>query len=411
MPALSPLRWRTAGALAVLGLTAAFLWPSSPSVAQKAAGGKAPPPVPVKVAEVRLQDQALSLTAVGQVQASQQAVVKSRIEGLLTEVHFTEGQMVRQGQVLARLDDRSLRAQVAQAEAELRRLQAQLTLARLDLQRYQDLAAQSAVSTQQRDQQQAQVAQLQAQVESQQASVRQIQTQLSYTVITAPFSGRVGLRLVDVGNIVRPLDAQGIVTLAQTQPLRVVFSVPQSRLGDVRQAMGQSGGAGVSVAEREGGPTLARGRLRSADNAVDAGTGTLKLKAELSPDDGRGERLWPGQFVTVQLDTGAIAGALTVPAAAVQRGLKGPFVWRVAAAADGSPPQAQMVPVQTRWQSDAWVVVASREEGLKPGDQVVVDGQSRLKPKAGVKVLPASGEGGRGAVRVSAGAGLTAPQP
>jgi RND family efflux transporter MFP subunit len=390
MPSLTSHRWRVAGAIAAfacLGLGAAFLWPQSTSMAQKAAGGKAPPPVPVKVATVRVQDQALSLSAVGQVQAARQAVVKSRIDGLLTEVNFTEGQQVRQGQHLARLDDRSLRAQVAQVEAELRRLQAQLALAQLDLQRYQDLAAQSAVSTQQRDQQQAQVAQLQAQVQSQQASLRQIQTQLSYTVITAPFSGRVGLRLVDVGNIVRPLDAQGIVTLAQTEPLMVVFSVPQTRLSDVREAIAQPQGAAVSVAEREGGPALAKGRLRSADNAVDAGTGSLKLKAELAPSQERGARLWPGQFVTVQLDTGAIAGALTVPATAVQRGLKGPFVWRVAKA-DGSP-QAQMVPVQPRWQSDTWVVVAPHADGLKPGDQVVVDGQSRLKPKAMVKVLTA----------------------
>ncbi|TDP88321.1 multidrug efflux system membrane fusion protein [Aquabacterium commune] len=398
MPALTPHRWRTAGAIAAvacLGLSAALLWPWSTSMAQKAAGGKAPPPVPVKVATVQVQDQALSLSAVGQVQAARQAVVKSRIDGLLTEVSFTEGQQVRQGQVLARLDDRSLRAQVAQAEAELRRLQAQLALAQLDLQRYQDLAAQSAVSTQQRDQQQAQVAQLVAQVQSQQASLSQIQTQLSYTVITAPFSGRVGLRLVDVGNIVRPLDVQGIVTLAQTEPLMVVFSVPQTRLSDVRQAIAQPQGAVVSVAEREGGPTLAKGRLRSADNAVDAGTGSLKLKAELAPPQQQGDRLWPGQFVTVRLDTGAIAGALSVPAAAVQRGLKGPFVWRVAKAEGAA--QAQMVPVQPRWQSDTWVVVAARADGLKPGDQVVVDGQSRLKPKAAVRVLIAASDVARSA--------------
>lgn len=418
---LIPHRRRTAAgltALTAIGLSAAFLWPAAPTVAQpagsasapapsgaasaatssatagpasqqKGPGGKPAPPVPVKVATVRVQDQALSLTAVGQVQAARQAVVKARIEGLLTEVNFTEGQQVRQGQVLARLDDRSLRAQVAQAEAELRRLQAQLTLAQLDLQRYLDLAAQSAVSTQQRDQQQAQVAQLQAQVQSQQATLSQIRTQLSYTVVTAPFSGRVGLRQVDVGNIVRPLDAQGIVSLAQTQPLMVVFSVPQTRLVDVRQAMSQTQGAALSVAEREGSAPIAQGRLRTADNAVDAGTGSLKLKAELSPS---GDRLWPGQFVTVTLNTGAIAGALTVPAAAVQRGLKGPFVWRVSKGDAGA--QAQMVPVQPRWQSDTWVVVAARDDGLKAGDTIVVDGQSRLKPKSAVKVLDAAWQGG-----------------
>jgi RND family efflux transporter MFP subunit len=395
-------RWRTGGALAVtatlaaLGLSATFFGLSGPSVAQKPPAGKAPPPVPVKLATVVVQDQALSLSAVGQVQAAQQAVVRARIEGLLTAVNFKEGQSVRKGQVLARLDDRSLRAQVAQSQAELRRLQAQLELAQLDLQRYEGLVAQSAIPTQQRDQQRAQVAQLQAQVQSQQASLTQIQTQLSYTVITAPSSGRVGLRQVDIGNIVRPTDAQGIVTLAQSEPLVVVFNAPQSRLADVRQAIGQRGGAVVSVAEREGGAPLAQGHLRSADNAVDAGTGTLKLKAELKP---AGDRLWPGQFVTVSLNTGAIADALTVPATAVQRGLTGSFVWRV------NQGQANMVPVKAKWQSDTVVVVDAKATELKAGDQVVVDGQSRLKPKAPVKPLTGA------PAQAVAAAGAAASQP
>lgn len=378
MHALINRRWGGWLAVAAVGACLALWWPAKSSLAQKDAG-KAAPAVPVKVAKAAVQDQALSLSAVGQVQASQQAVVRARIEGLLTEVSFTEGQVVRPGQVLARLDDRSLRAQVDQAQAEVRRLQAELALAQLDLKRYQALVAESAISTQQRDQQQAQVAQLQAQLQSQQASLSQAQTQLSYTVITAPFGGRVGLRQVDVGNVVRPSDAQGLVTLVQTQPLVVVFQAPQTRLADVRRAMTQTPGATVTVAEREGGPTLAQGRLRATDNVVDAGSGTLKLKAELAP---AGDRLWPGQFVTVHLNTGSLAGALTVPTAAVQRGLKGSFVWRIT---DGV---AQMVPIQVRWQSDV-VAAIDPSQGLKAGDQVVIDGQSRLKPKASVKVLPA----------------------
>jgi membrane fusion protein, multidrug efflux system len=379
--------WKAWGVIAALGVVMAALWPSATSVAQSskaepASGAKPAPVVPVKVAKVVRQDQTLSLQAVGQVQAARQAVVRARIEGLLTEVGFTEGQAVRQGQVLARLDDRSLRAQVAQAEGELKRLQSQLDLARLELQRAQSLLKESAVSTQQRDQQLALVAQLQAQVQAQQASLSQSQTQLSYTVITAPFAGRVGLRQVDVGNVVRPTDAQGLVTLVQSQPLMVVFSVPQSRLGDVRQALSRAQGAPVAVAEREGGPVLAQGQLRASDAAVDAGSGTLRLKAELAPS---GERLWPGQFVTVRLDTGALEGALSVPTRAVQRGLKGSFVWRVAQG------QAQVVPVQVLWQSDAVTVIDAKPapEGLQPGDQVVVDGHSRLKPKANVKLLGA----------------------
>lgn len=391
MPVLTSRRWIAGGVLIACGAAALVLWPHRASVAQnqKADADKAAPPVPVRVAQAVVQDQPLAISAVGQVQAARQAVVRARIEGLLTEVNFAEGQPVRQGQVLARLDDRSLQAQVAQAEAELKRLQAQLQLAELDLKRYQGLAEQSAVSTQQRDQQQALVDQLRAQVQSQQASLSQVRTQLSYTAITAPFSGRAGLRLVDVGNIVRPSDAQGIVTLAQTEPLNVVFSVPQARLADVRNALAQPKGAVISVSEREGGASLAQGRLRSADNAVDAGSGTLKLKAELTP---AGDRLWPGQFVTVSLNTGALPGALTVPAKAVQRGLKGPFVWRVVQG------EAQMVSVQPAWQSDVVVVVKPAADGLKAGDQVVVDGQSRLKPKARVKLV---GEGGTAAAEAT----------
>lgn len=379
MHALNHRRWGGGLAVVAAGASVALWWPATPSLAQKEAGRSAPA-VPVKVAIATVQDQALSLSAVGQVQASQQAVVRARIEGLLTEVSFTEGQVVRPGQVLARLDDRSLRAQVDQAQAAVRRLQAELALAQLDLKRYQALVAESAISTQQRDQQQAQVAQLQAQLQSQQASLSQAQTQLSYTVITAPFGGRVGLRQVDVGNVVRPSDAHGLVTLVQTQPLVVVFQAPQTRLADVRRAMTQTQGATVTVAEREGGPILAQGRLRATDNVVDAGSGTLKLKAELAP---AGDRLWPGQFVTVHLNTGSLAGALTVPTVAVQRGLKGSFVWRVTEGV------AQMVPIQVRWQSDVVAAIDVNPQGLKAGDQVVIDGQSRLKPKALVKVLPA----------------------
>lgn len=371
--------------LAALGLMALVVvivaWRVGPAQAQSAAvsgAGKSGPAVPVKVATAVLKDQPLRLQAIGQVQALQQVLVRPRIDGLLTEVLFTEGQVVRQGQVLARLDDRSLRAQLAQAEAELQRLQAQLTSAQLDLKRYQDLAAQSAVSTQQRDQQQAVVAQLQAQVQSQRASVSLAQTQLSYTVITSPLTGRVGLRQVDPGNVVRAADAQGLVTVVQTQPLAVVFSAPQTRLDEVRQAMRQPQGAQVWVAEQEGGATLAEGRLRTADNVVDAGSGTLKLKAELSAS---GDRLWPGQFVAVTLGTGHFPKALTVPAIAVQRGLKGSFVWRVRQG------QADMLGVQVRWQSDQVAVIDPAPQGLQAGDQVVVDGQSRLKPKVAVKVL------------------------
>lgn len=375
------LPWKVWGVAAAVVAGAAIVWPQKASVAQgQPSGAKArpAPAVPVRVASVVVQDQPLSLNAVGQVQAFRQAVVQARVEGVLTDIRFREGQLVRQGEVLARLDDRSLQAQVAQAQAELQRLQAQLTLARQELQRADSLLSASAVSAQQRDQQQSQVLQLQAQIQSQQAGLSQARTQLSYTVITAPFAGRVGLRQVDVGNVVRPTDARGLTTLVQVDPLTVVFAVPQARLADVRQALSQPKGASVAVAEREGSATLATGTLRAADNLVDPGSGSLKLKAELAPSSAR---LWPGQFVTVRLETGALRQALTVPAKAVQRGLDGPFVWRVR---DG---QAQMVPVRVQWQSDRLAAIEAQAGVLQPGDQVVIDGQSRLKPQARVQIL------------------------
>lgn len=377
--------WLALGVTCALSsiVSVGLLWPQASSVAQGQTSAGKGPVVPVRTAQAANQDQALRLNAVGQVQAARQATVRARIEGQLTELLFAEGEQVKAGQVLARLDDRSLQAQTAQSEADVRRLQAQLELARLDLSRYESLAEQSAVSSQQRDQQRAQVAQIQAQLQAQQALLAQVRTQLSYTVITAPFSGRVGLKQVDVGNVVRPSDAQGIVTLVQTQPLVVVFNVPQARLGEVRQALALKGGAPVWVAEREGGSEVAQGRLRTADNAVDLGSGTLRLKAELQS---AGDRLWPGQFVTVTLGVGAIEGGLTVPGIAVQRGLRGDFVWRVS---DG---QAEMVPVKVVWQSDAVAVLQPAEGGVKPGDQVVVDGQARLKPKASVKVFNEPGQ-------------------
>lgn len=372
-------RWVWSGLALSAGLLAWLSTALSPKV-QASSPPKAPPAVPVHVAQASLQNLPTSLTAVGQVQALQQVLVRPQIEGVLTEVLFKEGQPVTRGQVLARLDDRALRAQVDQAQAEVQHLKAQLQIAQLDLKRYEGLASQAAVPVQQRDQQVALVAQLQAQVQSQQASLEAAKVQLSYATITSPVAGRAGLRQVDVGNLVRPTDTNGLVTVVQTQPVAVLFSVPQGRLGEVRQALKQQGPALVQVADQEQGTPLAEGRLTTVDNRVDPSSGSLRLKAEVPNAK---EELWPGQFVAVTLRTGAMDQALVVPTQALQRGQKNAIhVWRV------SDNAADMVPVTVRWQDDQRAVIAS---GLQAGDTVVVDGQSRLKPKAAVKVLPASG--------------------
>lgn len=371
-------RWVWTGLAVSAGLMAWLSTALSPKL-QAADPPKASPAVPVRVIQASLQDLPSTLSAVGQVQALQQVLVRPQIEGVLTEVLFKEGQPVTRGQVLARLDDRSLRAQVDQAQADVNRLKAQLQIAQLDLKRYEGLAAQAAVSTQQLDQQMALVAELRAQVQSQEAAANAARVQLSYATITSPVAGRAGLRQVDVGNLVRPTDANGLVSVVQTQPVAVIFSVPQGRLGEVRQAVKQSAPARVQIADQEQGTLLAEGRLTTVDNRVDPASGSLKLKAEVPNVK---EELWPGQFVAVTLRTGTLDQALVVPTQALQRGLKdATFVWRV------RDNVAEMVPVKVRWQDDQRAVIAS---GIAAGDAVVVDGQSRLKPKAAVKVLPAA---------------------
>lgn len=371
-------RWVWTGLAVSAGLMAWLSTALSPKL-QAADPPKASPAVPVRVIQASLQDLPSTLSAVGQVQALQQVLVRPQIEGVLTEVLFKEGQPVTRGQLLARLDDRSLRAQVDQAQADVNRLKAQLQIAQLDLKRYEGLAAQAAVSTQQLDQQVALVAELRAQVQSQEAAANAARVQLSYATITSPVAGRAGLRQVDVGNLVRPTDANGLVSVVQTQPVAVIFSVPQGRLGEVRQAVKQSAPARVQIADQEQGTLLAEGRLTTVDNRVDPASGSLKLKAEVPNVK---EELWPGQFVAVTLRTGTLDQALVVPTQALQRGLKdATFVWRV------RDNVAEMVPVKVRWQDDQRAVIAS---GIAAGDAVVVDGQSRLKPKATVKVLPAA---------------------
>lgn len=365
-------------------LTAGGVWwlvsDHSQPVAQTSNPTNTPPPVPVKVAVVEQADVPLQLHAVGQLQPLQQVGIRPQTEGVLTQVLFHEGQRVQQGQVLARLDDRHLRAQEAQAQAELARLQAQLHVARLDLTRYEGLAAQSAISIQQRDQQVALVAQLQAQVQAQQANLQATRVQLSYATITSPISGKAGLRRVDAGNVVRPSDASPLVTVVQTHPMAVVFAVPQARLGAVAQAVSAPGGASVVLNSQEvQGRELARGRVTTADNLVDPATGSLKLKAQVPNEAGH---LWPGQFVTVQMQTGQLKQALVVPAVAIQKGLKGDMVWRVEQTPEGA--KAESVPVRVTWQDDERAVIA---EGVKAGDRVVTDNHARLKPKAHVKVL------------------------
>lgn len=369
--------------LAVLGAFTLGLaaWLLTGRQADAAAGsGKTPPPVPVRVATVVQDDVVVELQAVGRVEASAQAVVQPRVEGLLTQLTLREGQAVQAGAVLARLDDRQARAEVARWQAQVDQLAAQRQQAQADLSRFEALAQQAAVSSQQRDQQAALVAQLDAQWRAARASLDAAQVQLDHTTIRAPIAGRVGLRQVDVGNIVRPADAQGLVTITRLSPVQVVFAVPQGRWAEVRDALAADRSPAVMLTEAAGAAQTLKGQLITRDNQIDTATGTLRLKAEFGNAD---ERLLPGQAVTVRLPVRRLPQVQVLPASAVQNGQRGPMVWRLKTSAEG-PTQVEPVTVELVWRDDARAAVSTV---LSAGDRVVTDGHARLKPGASVRVL------------------------
>lgn len=328
----------------------------------------APPPVPVVTTRVEQRDVPHWRSGVGTVQSLQSTVLRPQVDGVLTEVLFEEGQKVRKGQLLARIDDRAIRAGLGGAQAALVRERATLDAARSDLSRLQHLSSDQLVSRQMLEQQAATVQQLQATGRGNQAAVDAAQVQLSYTRIVAPMDGRIGLRQVDPGNLVRASDTQGLVTVQQTDPISVVFALPQDALPQLRQALA-AGDAQVQALDREGGQLLAEGTLQVIDNQVDEASGTVRLRARFS---NASDQLWPGQLVSVRVRTGQSTGALVLDAAAIQRGVQGSFVYRVVA--DGS---VESLPVTVGEQDGGQVVVQGE---LRVGDVVVRDGQSRLRP-------------------------------
>ncbi|WP_409460033.1 efflux RND transporter periplasmic adaptor subunit [Stenotrophomonas maltophilia] len=336
----------------------------------------APPPVPVVTGRVEQQDIAHWRNGLGSVQSLQSTVLRPQVDGVLTEVLFEEGQKVRKGQLLARIDDRAIRADLGGAQAAVARDRATLDAARSDLARLQHLSSDQLVSRQMLEQQAATVQQLQATGRGNQAAVDAAQVQLSYTRILAPMDGRIGLRQVDPGNLVRASDTQGLVTVQQTDPISVVFALPQDTLPQLRQALA-AGVVPVQALDRDGGQLLAEGSLQVIDNQVEETSGTVRLRARFANAD---DRLWPGQLVSVRVRTGQSAATLVVDAAAIQRGIEGSFVYRVVA--DGS---VEVLPVSVGESENGKVAVQGE---LRVGDVIVRDGQSRLRP--GVVVAEAA---------------------
>jgi multidrug efflux system membrane fusion protein len=334
-------------------------------------------PIPVLAAVAKISDVPVYLDGVGTTKALNTVTVRPQVEGKLIEIAFKEGQDVKQGDVLARIDPTTYQAQLDQATAKKAQDEAQLANARRDLERYTRLAANNAATQQQADTQRAMVAQLEALVRLDQAAIDNAQAILAYTTIRAPLSGRTGIRMVDEGNIVRTSDA-GIVVITQIRPISVLFNLPQQRLAQINAAFSEAS-LPVEVIGADNKTVVERGRLTVVDNQVDQTTGTVRLKAEF-PNGGL--QLWPGQFVNVRLLIDTLRNVVVLPTAAVQRGPNGTFVFLV------QPDNTVAVrPVTVTQQDDEQSVIAS---GVTVGQQIVTTGFAQLAEGKTVRVSDGS---------------------
>ena len=331
----------------------------------------------VGVAPVVSQNAPLQIAALGTVNSTYTVTVHSRVDGQLDKVYFTEGEFVKQGQLLAELDPRPYQASLIQAEGQLLRDQALLKNAQLDLQRYRQLLAQNSIAKQQVDTQEALEQQYQGTVKNDEGVVDNAKLQLTYSRITAPVAGRVGLRQVDPGNIVHASDTNGVVVITQIDPINVVFSIPETNLTTVLNASQEAKGQlKVEVWDRDDKHKIADGMLLAIDNQLNTATGTVSIKAKFANEK---QMLFPNQFVNVHLQLGARMNAITVPTAAIQLGKVGSYVYTVNEDATVSITKIVPGPVS----GDNTVV----ESGLIPGQKVVIDGLDKLRDGAKVKVV------------------------
>lgn len=336
--------------------------------------------VPVRLATAQEQTLRHTLRAIGTVTAFNTVVVRSRVGGELLQIHFEEGQAVQAGDLLAQIDPREYQVALDQARGQQQQNAAQLESARKDLERYRLLFRQNSIARQQVEQQEALVKQLEGAKISDQAAVDSAGLQLSYTRITAPISGRLGLRKVDQGNIVTANDAEGLVTLTQTQPISVEFTLPQADAADVLAELRKGDTLEVVLHDQNDVTELARGELMSVDNLIDVSTGTLRLKARFDNEE---ENLFPNQFVNLRLLVSS-RQALAVPSAAVQVGSIGSFVYLV----DDSN-TVSIRRIQAGRVDGAWTGVL---DGLQAGERVVVEGTDRLREGGSVDVVSIDGK-------------------
>ena len=385
-PKQKPKKSSAAGTIALLLVAAVlvggfFLWRGTrkPPTANAAgrrgnADGNAAQGVPVIVSAAQRRDLPIYLDGLGSVEAFYTVTLKSRVDGEMMEVRFKEGQEVHKGDLLAIIDPRPYQVALAQAEANLAKDTAQLTDAKLNVDRYSQLLKDGVIPRQQYDTQIALANQLQGAVGSDQAQIDSAKLNITYSQITSPIDGRIGLRLVDPGNIVHASDAGGLLVITQMEPIAVVFTLPEDTLPSVNSRMRSGATLTVKAFSRDNGTQVAQGTLLTIDNQIDQTTGTVKLKAVF---DNKDRALWPNQFVNARLLIDTKRNATIIPAAAIDHGDQGAFVYRI------NPKQeiAEVVPVDVGLTQDNLALINS---GIAPNDLVVTDGQDRLR--AGVRV-------------------------
>jgi multidrug efflux system membrane fusion protein len=369
-------RWIWLVAVVVLGGAGAFFLLERRAMAQSAAHGHpSPPPLAVATVTARKGDIGVHLDALGTVTPLATVTVRTRVDGQLLTVNYREGQMVRAGAVLAELDARPFQALLVQAQGQYQRDKALLENARVDLDRYRSLFARDAIPKQILDTQVAAVHQFEGTVKFDQGQIANAKVQLAYCRITAPVAGRVGLRLVDPGNIVHALDTTGLVTITQLQPITVVFSVAEDFLPEIshQQSLGRK--LAVDAFDRSQQKRLASGEVLTLDNQIDPTTGTIKVKALFANQDGA---LFPNQFVNARLQVVVHQGATLVPSAAVQRSAQGAFVYLVKSDQTVSSRTVQVGAVD----GDTTEIVS----GLAPGDIIAADNFDKLQD--GLRIAP-----------------------
>jgi multidrug efflux system membrane fusion protein len=386
-PRVSPNRARRFGAKARLALLAAMagcvavpivIWGASKSTAALSqAAAPAPADVPVTAVAATRRDIPVFLTGLGTVQAFNTVTIKPRVGGQIVDLPFVEGQKLENGAVVAHIDPRPYAAALRQAKGVLAKDEAQLVSAELDLTRASNLAQKGFASTQALDQQNAQVAGLRGSVESDKAAVESAQTQLDYATVNSPIAGVPGVRMVDAGNVITPTDP-GIVVITQLEPIIVVFTLPEDAIRSLPVGRPDRTIA-VDALARDNSTVLARGTLSLVDNRIDPATGMAKLKAEFPNTD---HALKPGQFVNARLQLETLTAAMTLPAAAVQTDQQGAYVFVIRP--DGAVEQRR---IRLGRDAGGFAVVA---EGLETNEQVVLDGQYRLKPGTKVAVQATS---------------------